>query len=124
MSEVSQSRSKEDYDDLSTLLAAAGNTEANFTNYARKILTDTEVTVPVPDDTNNWQASDIADQVWSNAGGTTDNTLTKLLICYDPDTTTGTDSDLIPLTYHDFAITTNGATLTGEINANGFHRAS
>ena len=33
----------EDYDDLGALLGAAGNTEADFTSYARKTLTDAEL---------------------------------------------------------------------------------
>ena len=45
----------EDYDDLGAILAAMGNTEADFTNYARKELTDAVISDPTPDDTNNWQ---------------------------------------------------------------------
>lgn len=114
----------EDYDDLSTLLAQAGNTEADFTNYARKTITDTEVTAPSPDDTNNRQESDIPDQTWSSAGGASNNTLVKLIVCYDGDTTGGTDANLIPLTHHDFAATTDGNDLVAQINAAGFFRAS
>lgn len=114
----------EDYDDLSTLLAAAGNTEATFTNYARKVLTDADITGPSVDDTNNWQSSDIPDQTWTSAGGATNNTLTKCLICYDNDSTGGTDANIIPLCYYDFAATTDGNDLTAQINASGFYRAS
>jgi len=113
----------EDYDDLAALLAAAGNTEADFTNYARKVLTDAELTAPTPDDTNNLQLSDAPDQVWANAGGTTDNTTAKFLICYDPDTTGGDDSTIIPLTQHDFVATTNGNDFTAVIPVTGFYSA-
>lgn len=113
----------EDYDDLSALLAGS-NTEATFTNYARKVLTDTDVTAPTPDDTNNRQDADIPDQTWTSAGGATNNTLVKMLVCYDNDTTAGTDANIIPLTYHDFSITTNGNDLSALINAAGFYRAS
>lgn len=113
----------EDYDDLSALLAGS-NTEATFTNYARKVLTDTDVTAPTPDDTNNRQDADIPDQTWTSAGGATNNTLVKMLVCYDNDTTAGTDANIIPLTYHDFAITTNGNDLSALIDAAGFYRAS
>lgn len=113
----------EDYDDLGALLAGS-NTEATFTNYARKVLTDTDVTAPTPDDTNNRQDADIPDQTWTSAGGATNNTLVKMLVCYDSDTTAGTDANIIPLTYHDFAITTNGNDLSALINAAGFYRAS
>ena len=113
----------EDYDDLAALLAGS-NTEATFTNYARKTLTDTDITAPTPDDTNNWQAADFADQTWTSAGGASNNTLDKFLVCYDPDTTAGTDSNIIPLTHHDFSTTTNGNDLTAVVNASGFYRAS
>lgn len=114
----------EDYDDLGTLIAAAGNTEATFTNYARKTLVDTDVADPTPDDTNNRQDADIPDQTWLSAGGASNNTLVKLIVCYDSDTTGGTDSNIIPLTHHDFAVTTNGNDLTAQINAAGFYRAA
>lgn len=112
----------EDYDDLSALLAGA-NTEADFTNYgARKALTDVDVTAPTPDDTNNWQEADLPDVTWSSAGGATNNTMVKLLVCYDADTTGGTDANIIPLTHHDWTPTTDGSDLTAVIN--GFYRAS
>lgn len=114
----------EDYDDLSTLLAAAGNTEADFTNYARKVLSDTDVATPAPDDTNNRFDVDLPDQTWTSAGGASNNTLVKLLVCYDGDTTGGTDSNIIPLTHHDFSVTTDGSDLTAQFAAAGFYRAS
>jgi hypothetical protein len=118
----------EDYDTLAALLAGA-NTEADFTNYgtrqaAPKILVDTDITASAPDDTNNWQQVDIPDRTWSAAGGTLDNTLAKLIICYDPDTTTGNDTTLVPLTHHDFTPTTNGNDLVLQIGANGYFRAT
>lgn len=108
------------YDDLAALLAAA-NDEADFTNYARKSLTSATLTV---DDTNNRLDVDIADQTWTSAGGASNNTLGKLLVCYDPDTTGGTDSTVIPLTYHDFTATTDGNDLTAQIAAAGYYRAA
>lgn len=113
-----------DHDDLSALLGAAGNTEADFTNYARKVLTDTELAaLPAPDDTNDRADLDIPDQSWASAGGTLDNSLTKFLVCYDPNTGGGTDSEIVPLTHHDFVRTTDGGTLDATIDAAGFHRS-
>jgi hypothetical protein len=108
------------YDDLAALLAAA-NDEADFTNYARKTITSVTNTV---DDTNNRLDSDFADQTWTAAGGASNNTLGKLLVCYDPDTTAGTDSTVIPLTYHDFSATTDGSDLTAVVATAGFYRAA
>lgn len=105
------------HDDLGALIVGA-NTEADFTNYARKQITSSTPTV---DDTGNDVQEVIADQTWTAAGGATNNTLVKLLVCYDGDTTTGTDANIVPLTYHDFAVTTDSNDLTADFDGtNGF----
>jgi hypothetical protein len=48
----------------------------------------------------------------------------KLVIAYDNDTTGGTDSNLIPLTAHDFVVVPDGSDITAQISATGFYRAS
>jgi len=114
-----------DHNTLDALIAAASNTEADFTNYGRKVLTDADLAaLPSPDDTNNRFEVDIPDQTWVAAGGATNNTLVKLLVCFDPDTTGGDDTTIIPLTHHDFAVTTDGSDLIAQINASGFFRAA
>ncbi len=114
-----------DYDDLSTLLGAAGNTEADFTNYARKTLTDAELAAfPSADDTNDRYDIDMPDQTWTAAGGASNNTMVKALICYDSDTTGGTDANIIPCAHYDFTPTTDGSDLTLQVNSAGFYRAS
>lgn len=113
-----------DRDDLSALLAITANTEATFTNYARKTLTDSELdALPAPDDANDRRDLDIPDQTWASAGGATNNTLTKLLVAYDNDTGAGTDANIIPCTHQDFAVTTDGNDLTGKIDSAGFYRS-
>ena len=112
------------HDDLSALLAAA-NDQATFTNYARKTLTDVELAaLPAPDDTNNRRDLDIPDLLWTSAGGGVNNTLGKLLVCFDDDTTGGTDANIIPWTFHDFTVTTDGTDLTAQINVAGLFRAA
>lgn len=113
-----------DFDNLSLLLADAGNTEATFTNFARIVLTDTNISAPTVDDTNDRQDADIADQTFSSAGGAVNNTLTKFLVCFDTDTTGGDDTNIIPLTHHDFAITTDGTDIVAQVNAAGYFRAA
>ena len=104
--------------DMSAVLGEAGTTEATFTNYARKTgLTETTNT----DNTNDEVTIDVADQTWTSAGGATNNTLTKLIVAVS---TGAGDANLIPLTHHDFAVTTDGSDLTAQINASGFFRAS
>lgn len=108
----------DNYDDMSTLLAAAGNTEADFTNYARK----TGLTVTVgEDDTANNVDLDIPDQTWTSAGNGTNNTLVKALVCVQ---TGENDTTLIPIVHLDFTPTTDGSDLTIQFDANGFYRAS
>jgi hypothetical protein len=107
-----------DYDDLSALLAGASNEQ---TTMGRKTLTDTDLSASAQDDTNDRLDLDIPDQTWSAATG---NAVGKLLVCYDPDTTTGTDTTLVPLTAHDFSITPDGSDVTAQIAASGFFRAS
>lgn len=112
-----------DYDDLAALLGAAGNTEADFTNYARKTIDDADITVTV-DDTNNRMDVDIPDQTFTSAGNGTNNTLTDALFCYDADTGAGTDANITPMSLHDFTPQTDGSDLTVQIDAAGLLRAA
>lgn len=114
----------QDYDDAATLIAAAGNTEATFTNYARKVLTDADLSLATIDDSANNQWADAPDQVWTSAGGALNNTLVKVIFFYDPDTTSGTDSELIPLSQMDFSATTNGNNLTANWGSTGYFIAN
>lgn len=107
-----------DHDNLSVLLAEAGNTEADFTNYARKTGLIGSITV---DDSNNRVDIDIPDQTWASAGGASNNTLVKLIVYYE---NSAADTGRVPLTHHDFSITTDGSDITAVINASGFYRAS
>ncbi len=108
---------QKDVDDVAALLAG-GATEADFTNYARKTGLTGTITV---DDTNDRVDVDIPDQTWTSAGGATNNTLTDLVIYYQE---SAADSGRVPLTQHDFPVTTDGSDLTAQINSAGFFRAS
>ncbi|HXF88300.1 MAG TPA: hypothetical protein VNK48_08110 [Xanthobacteraceae bacterium] len=107
-----------DRDTVADIIGATGNTEADFTNYARKTGITGTITV---DDTNDRVDVDMPDQTWTSAGGTTNNTLTKAIVAYQE---SASDSGRIPLTHHDFAVTTDGSDLTLVVNAAGFARAS
>jgi hypothetical protein len=106
-----------DHNDIAALLAAA-NTEAVFTSYGRKI--DVVETLTV-DDTNNRVDVDIPDQTWSPAGNGANDTLVKLITFYNNG---AGDANQIPMSHHDFAVTTDGSDLTAQINAAGIMRAS
>lgn len=95
-----------DYDTVSALLAATNNEQSTM---GRKTLASVTATV---DDTNDRVNIDCADVTWTAATG---NAISDILICYDPDTTSGTDADLVPLTWHDFSITPDGSDVTATV---------
>lgn len=99
---------------VADLLAAAGNTEADFTNYTRKSGITATLTV---DQNGNEVTADIPDQVWGSAGSETGNVLQKAIVYYAEG---ATDSDLVPLTHHDFNVTTAAGDLSALISFSGF----
>jgi len=116
-----------DYASLGALLAAGGgtsNVEADFTNYARKVLTDAELSAPTVNTTTDKQFSTFPAQTYTSPGGATNNTVVKVLTCYDPDTTGGTDSDIIVVGIHDANITTDGNDFSLSAPATGFYEAA
>ena len=104
-----------DYDDLNTLLAGTSNEQ---TTMGRKTLASVTVTV---NDTTDLVDVDAADITWTAATG---NATGKLLICYDGDTGTGTDANIIPLVALDMTVTPDGSDVTAQFGASGFYRAS
>lgn len=108
-----------DKDDLAALVSGATNEQ---TTMGRKTLTDSDLAaLPAPDDANDRYDIDIPDQTWTGATG---NAVSKLVVAYDSDTTSGTDANIIPLTCHDFVVTPDGSDITAQIAAAGFFRAS
>lgn len=108
-----------DYDDLAALLAASNNEQ---TTMGRKVLTEADLAaVPAPDDANDRLDLDLPDVTWTAATG---NAISALLVCFDPDSTGGTDSSIVPLTKHDFVVTPDGSDVVAQINAAGFYRSS
>lgn len=123
---LSQSGTAEQAEALVTM--AAVEADANFAeqtnaSWGRKTIADTGGGLTwAYDAANNQNWSDLTDLVW--AGPTTGNNTTGLLICYDPDSTTGTDSTVIPLVHLDMAVTADGNQVTFQFNANGWYRAT
>lgn len=111
-----------DLDTLAAVLANGNTAEATNTNYARIVLTDADLSPSVPDDGNDSVDLDFADPVFNSiAAG--DN-WTDLLFCYDPDTTSGDDTQIIPIDQFDFNVTPAGGNITVNLNAVGWHRFS
>lgn len=112
-----------DKDTLADLVSGATN-EATNTGYARKVLTDSDLTAFAPDDANNRVDLDFPDQTWTSVANDGTGAIGDAVVCYDGDTTGGTDSNIEPLTMHDFAVTPNGGDITLQVAAVGFFRAS
>ncbi len=88
-----------DYDDLASLLAGTTNEQ---TTVGRKTVSTATVTV---DDTNDRTDITWAEQTWTAPSG---NAIGAILVCYDPDTTTGTDSTVVPIAKWDVTWTPDG----------------
>jgi hypothetical protein len=96
-----------DKDTLADLLSGTTNEQ---TDMGRITLTDADLaSLPAPDDSGNLRELSLPSALWALADG---NNVGKLAICYDPDTTGGTDSAIIPLTAFDFVISPTGANVS------------
>lgn len=109
----------QDYDNLAAVLAGTAN-EQTLGGWVRKTLTDADLGVWAPDDVNNRGAAALPQVTWT--GPTAGNNTTGLLVCYDPDTTTGTDANIIPLVHCDLVVTADGNDVI--LNAGDCFRAS
>lgn len=110
---------RQDDDDLSTFLAATPNEAGG--SWGRKTLTDAELaTFPAPNDTNNRYDIAVPSVTWTTPTAGQDTV--ALVVCYDSDTGAGTDSNIIPLTYHDFVVTADGNNVV--LNVGNFFQAS
>lgn len=106
---------------LADVVASTTNEVAN-TGYARIIRIDTDLTALAPDNTNDWVQLDMADLAFGAI--TAGDGWSKLVLCYDGDTTLGTDANIIPLCAYDAVLTPDGSAITLQLNAAGFYRAS
>lgn len=92
-----------DKDDLAAVLSGTTNEQ---TTMGRKTVTDVELAaLPAPDDANDRYDISLPTVTWTAATG---NAISKILVCYDSDTTAGTDSNIIPVTMFDFTVTPSG----------------
>jgi len=108
----------QDFDDLSAFLGGTPNEQT--TSWTRKTLTDTELSAPAVDDTNNRFPGTLPAVTWT--APTTGNNTTGLAVCYDSDTTAGTDANILWLTHNDFSVTADGNDVI--LNSGDFVRAT
>lgn len=109
-----------DYDTLAAIFAG-GSSEPENSGYARVTRADGTLTVTVTDGSDKVEV-DTADITWADV--VAGDGWSKLLVCYDSDTTAGTDTNIIPLVGLDFTATPDGNDIIFEFNASGFHRAT
>lgn len=89
------------YASFSAILAGASN-EVTNTNYARKVLTDANVSPVTVDNTFHTVTITLADQTFTSiAAG---DSWSKWVMGYDPDSTGGTDADIVPFAAGDLRI--------------------
>lgn len=107
--------------DAATLAAVlASATERTTGGWARKVLSDVDLAAPAPDNVNDRYPATIPTVTWTTpAAG---NNTTGLIVAYDSDSTTGTDSNVIPICHLDFVVTTDGNDVI--INTGDIARAS
>lgn len=121
---LSQSGSEAQGQDLATL--AAVEADANFAEqtgggWVRKTLESVQLaSFPAANNTNNRYDVQVPSVTWT--GPTAGSNTTGLLVCYDSDTTSGTDANIIPVTFHDFAVTADGNDVV--LNAGDYLQAS
>lgn len=111
-----------DLDTVAAVEADANTAEATNSGYARKVLDDSDIVAFAPDDSNDRVDLDIPNQTWT--GVSAGDNWTDLSINYDSDSTGGTDANIVPCTWHDFAVTPDGSDITAQIAVAGFFRAS
>lgn len=106
--------------DADTLTALLSGTTNEQTTMGRKTLTDADLAaLPAPDDTNDRYDVSLPTVTWTAASG---NAISKIAVCYDADTTAGTDANIIPLTMFDFTQTPSGADI--QMTGGVFFRAA
>jgi len=106
-----------DKDTLTDLLAGTTNEQ---TTMGRKTLTDADLAaLPAPDDANDRMDISLPTVTWSAATG---NAISKIAVCYDNDTTSGTDANIVPLTMFDAVVTPDGTDI--QLTGGTFFRGS
>jgi hypothetical protein len=105
--------------DVDTLAALLAGTTNEQTTMGRKTLTDADLAaLPAPDDVNDRYSLSLPTVTWTAATG---NAISKIAVCYDSDTTAGTDANIVPLTMFDFVVTPSGVDI--QVTGGEFYRA-
>lgn len=120
MATVGTEAQGQDLDTLAAVEADANFSEQTAGGWARVALTDAQLAAIAVDDTNN--RFPVAIPQTSMGSPTAGNDVAGFLICYDSDTTAGTDSNIVPISCHDLSVEADGNEVV--LNAGDFLRAS
>lgn len=114
-----------DKDDFAAIVSGTTNEVVNA-GYARKTLADANLAAFTVDDTRDRILLVLPVQTFTAI--TAGDSWAKLIVGYDPDTTAGTDSSIIPITAHDLRysnayLVPNGSNILVDLSA-GFVQVS
>lgn len=104
-----------DYDTLAAVIADGNTAEA--TNFTRIVLDNTDSITVTVNDSGDIQVVDFPDQSFGAVSAGTD--ATHILLGYDPDSTGGDDTAIVPLTCGPFAISPNGGEVGVTVDTDG-----
>ena len=110
-----------DKDDFSALVSGTTDFATN-TGSTRKSLDQSGGITITYDDTNDRVDVDVPDQTWTALANDGTGAVSDIATGYDSDSTAGTDANVLPMTFHDFAVTPDGSDVTAQIAV--FHRSS
>lgn len=106
--------------DKATLADFLAGTTNEQTTMGRKVLTDVELAaIPSPDNTGDKFVVSLPTTVFAAAAG---NAVAKMLVAFDYDTTSGTDSSIVPCTLFDYSLVPTG--LDAEVTGGPFFEAA
>lgn len=105
---------------VSDIFAAAGNTEADATNYAKV----TGIPATINATVTQQRDVDIPDISWLALGGALNNATVKLIVAFQNDPGgVNDDTTLIPVVHYTFLLTTDGSDVVVEVNVDGITRS-
>jgi hypothetical protein len=104
-----------DLDDFTALVAGATNFATN-TGAVAKFFDNTSGNTITYDDTNDRVDTDLVDTTWTALANDGTGAVSDIVSGYDSDSTAGTDTNIIPVSFHDFVITPDGSDVTAQIN--------
>lgn len=107
--------------DWGALVSGATDFATN-TGSTRKSIDQTGGITVTYDNVNDRVDVDIPDQTWTAVANDGTGAISDVATGYDSDSTAGTDANVIPMTFHDFAVTPDGSDITAQVAV--FYRAA